>query len=190
MASPHQQLRSPRTSDSRPLTDGLFGAGFANSHDSGPTDLTRRSTFHASTRPTSLSAGPALDRLFVTSISADRGYEGDGQFDGALLVIDGFDFTGRKEPRARLDESTTGWGTTVRLTLRKRRRASMDVDSTFPLLNRTFVNLHGRPWTYWRKAWDSNPRKPEDFNGFRGRPIRPLWQPSGRNCTAATRAAN
>jgi hypothetical protein len=30
----------------------------------------------------------------------------------------------------------------------------------------------------WRKAWDSNPRKPEDFNGFRGRPIRPLWQPS------------
>ena len=46
------------------------------------------------------------------------------------------------------------------------------------LVSRFFVDLHGRPWTYWRKAWDSNPRKPEDFNGFRGRPIRPLWQPS------------
>ncbi len=26
---------------------------------------------------------------------------------------------------------------------------------------------------------DSNPRRPEDLNGFRGRPIRPLWHPSG-----------
>jgi hypothetical protein len=31
---------------------------------------------------------------------------------------------------------------------------------TFPLLSRLFVDLHGRPWTYWRKAWDSNPRRP------------------------------
>ncbi len=30
-----------------------------------------------------------------------------------------------------------------------------------------------------RKEWDSNPRRPEDLNGFRGRPIRPLWHPSG-----------
>ena len=29
-----------------------------------------------------------------------------------------------------------------------------------------------------RKEWDSNPRRPEDLNGFRGRPIRPLWHPS------------
>ncbi len=38
-----------------------------------------------------------------------------------------------------------------------------------------------------RKEWDSNPRRPEDLNGFRGRPIRPLWHPSGSH---ASRAAN
>ncbi len=29
-----------------------------------------------------------------------------------------------------------------------------------------FVDLHGRPWTYWRKAWDSNPRRPEGPQQF------------------------
>ena len=32
---------------------------------------------------------------------------------------------------------------------------------TFSLLNRLVVDLRGRPQTYWRKAWDSNPRRPE-----------------------------
>ena len=34
-----------------------------------------------------------------------------------------------------------------------------------------------------RKEWDSNPRRPEDLNGFRGRPIRPLWHPSGSHAS-------
>ena len=38
-------------------------------------------------------AGPALDRLYVTSIG------GEGEMDGALLVIDGLATTGRVEPR-------------------------------------------------------------------------------------------
>src|SRR4029079_4276299 len=29
-----------------------------------------------------------------------------------------------------------------------------------------------------RRVWDLNPRWPCDHNGFRDRPIRPLWQPS------------
>ena len=40
--------------------------------------------------------GPDLDRLYVTSIG------GSGALDGALLVIDELDVTGRDEPRARL----------------------------------------------------------------------------------------
>ena len=45
-----------------------------------------------------------------------------------------------------------------------------------------------------RKEWDSNPRRPEDLNGFRGRPIRPLWHPpgshaSGRPPSAVSRGA-
>lgn len=40
---------------------------------------------------------PARDRLYVSSIA------GDGELDGALLVIDGLGATGRSEPRARLD---------------------------------------------------------------------------------------
>jgi hypothetical protein len=27
----------------------------------------------------------------------------------------------------------------------------------------------------WRQGWDSNPWTPCDVNGFRDRPIRPLW---------------
>jgi hypothetical protein len=27
----------------------------------------------------------------------------------------------------------------------------------------------------WRQGWDSNPWMPCDINGFRDRPIRPLW---------------
>ncbi len=38
--------------------------------------------------------GPGLDRLYVTSIG------GDGELDGALLVVDGLDVVGRREPRA------------------------------------------------------------------------------------------
>ena len=30
----------------------------------------------------------------------------------------------------------------------------------------------------WRREWDLNPRRPEGLNGFRDRPIRPLWHPS------------
>ena len=30
----------------------------------------------------------------------------------------------------------------------------------------------------WRRERDSNPRRPESLNGFRDRPIRPLWHPS------------
>lgn len=41
--------------------------------------------------------GPNRDRLYVTSIG------GDGECDGALLVIDGLGASGRVEPRARLD---------------------------------------------------------------------------------------
>lgn len=37
--------------------------------------------------------GPELDRLYVTSVA------GDGELDGALLVIDGLDVRGRPEPR-------------------------------------------------------------------------------------------
>ncbi len=40
--------------------------------------------------------GPARDRLYVTSIA------GDGELDGALLVIDGLGANGRVEPRAGL----------------------------------------------------------------------------------------
>ncbi len=48
--------------------------------------------------PTDLAfGGPSLDRIYVTSIG------GDGELDGALLVVDGLDFIGRPEPRARLD---------------------------------------------------------------------------------------
>ncbi len=35
------------------------------------------------------------------------------------------------------------------------RRTPMESRITFPLLSRLFVNFHGRPWTYRRKAWDS-----------------------------------
>lgn len=53
--------------------------------------------------PTDLTfGGPSLDRLFVTSIGRDSGYGGDSEFDGALLVIDGLNFTGRNEPRAQI----------------------------------------------------------------------------------------
>lgn len=38
--------------------------------------------------------GPALDRLYVTSI------DGDGPLDGALLLVEGLDHRGRVEPRA------------------------------------------------------------------------------------------
>jgi sugar lactone lactonase YvrE len=40
--------------------------------------------------------GPGLDRLYVTSVG------GDGELDGALLVIDGLDVRGRPEPRFAL----------------------------------------------------------------------------------------
>src|SRR3954468_2290391 len=42
---------------------------------------------------------------------------------------------------------------------------------------------------YWRKVWHSNPRWPCDHNGFRDRPIRPLWQPSVRAMLAAPRTS-
>gem|GEM_PF-2625857 len=29
-----------------------------------------------------------------------------------------------------------------------------------------------------RRGWDSNPRYPGGYNGFRDRPIQPLWHPS------------
>lgn len=45
--------------------------------------------------------GPNRDRLYVTSIA------GEGELDGALLVIDGLETVGRVEPRARLGEPTT-----------------------------------------------------------------------------------
>lgn len=49
------------------------------------------------TNPTDVTfGGPALDRLYVTSIG------GDGELDGALLVVDGLDVSGRTEPRAHL----------------------------------------------------------------------------------------
>ena len=32
----------------------------------------------------------------------------------------------------------------------------------------------------WRRGWDSNPRYGYPYNGFRDRPIRPLWHLSGR----------
>jgi sugar lactone lactonase YvrE len=38
--------------------------------------------------------GTALDRLYVTSIG------GEGELDGALLVVEGLDHRGRVEPRA------------------------------------------------------------------------------------------
>ena len=34
--------------------------------------------------------------------------------------------------------------------------------------------------TSWRRGWDSNPRYGYPYNGFRDRPIRPLWHLSGR----------
>jgi sugar lactone lactonase YvrE len=43
--------------------------------------------------------GPGLDRLYVVSVAA--GPDGDG-LDGALLVIDGLEVTGRPEPRFSL----------------------------------------------------------------------------------------
>ena len=45
--------------------------------------------------------GPGLDRLYVVSVAA--GPDGDGDaLDGALLVIDGLEVTGRPEPRFSL----------------------------------------------------------------------------------------
>jgi sugar lactone lactonase YvrE len=49
------------------------------------------------TSPTDVTfGGPALDRLYVVSIG------GDGELDGALLVVDGLGARGRSEPRFRL----------------------------------------------------------------------------------------
>ena len=44
--------------------------------------------------------GPDLDRLYVTSV------DGDGELDGALLVIDGLGVRGRPEPRVTLPAPT------------------------------------------------------------------------------------
>ena len=33
---------------------------------------------------------------------------------------------------------------------------------------------------HWRRGWDSNPRYPQRYNGFRDRPVRPLRHPSQR----------
>jgi sugar lactone lactonase YvrE len=43
--------------------------------------------------------GPRLDRLYLTSIGAPRGPNGEPELDGALLVIDGLGSRGRPEPR-------------------------------------------------------------------------------------------
>jgi sugar lactone lactonase YvrE len=43
--------------------------------------------------------GPALDRLYLTSIGAAPGPDGEPALDGALLVIDGLGVGGRPEPR-------------------------------------------------------------------------------------------
>jgi L-arabinonolactonase len=49
------------------------------------------------TSPTDVAfGGPGLDRLYVTSIA------GDGELDGALLVVDGLGAVGRPEPRVTL----------------------------------------------------------------------------------------
>jgi sugar lactone lactonase YvrE len=45
--------------------------------------------------------GPGLDRLYVVSVAAGPDAGGDG-LDGALLVIDGLELTGRPEPRFSL----------------------------------------------------------------------------------------
>ena len=53
------------------------------------------------TNPTDVTfGGPGLDRLFVVSIEAPA--EGGSGLDGALLVIDGLEVTGRPEPRFAL----------------------------------------------------------------------------------------
>ena len=41
------------------------------------------------------------------------------------------------------------------------------------------------PPTYQRKEWDLNPRSPRGDNGFRDRPIRPLWHPSAGQAIGA-----
>ncbi len=39
--------------------------------------------------------------------------------------------------------------------------------------------LMGDETQFWRKEWDSNPRYPYGYNGFRDRPIQPLSHLSG-----------
>ncbi len=50
-------------------------------------------------------------------------------------------------------------------------------------VHRTPVSNHQRgplrgPFGDWRRGWDSNPRYPQGYNGFRDRPVRPLRHPS------------
>ena len=39
----------------------------------------------------------------------------------------------------------------------------------------------------WRRGWDSNPRYPQGYNGFRDRPVRPLRHPSARGSVGTGR---
>ena len=43
------------------------------------------------------------------------------------------------------------------------------------------IRFSGVGW--WRRGWDSNPRWPEGHNGFRDRPIQPLWHLSAGDYT-------
>ena len=45
-----------------------------------------------------------------------------------------------------------------------------------------FTLMYNYLWTdIWRRGWDSNPRYPQGYNGFRDRPVRPLRHPSKLN---------
>jgi hypothetical protein len=66
----------------------------------------------------------------------------------------------------------------LRVTHRKRRRASMDLDSRFPCsAGFSWISMDARGRTGGRRGIRTH-GGPEDLNSFRDCPIRPLWQPS------------